>query len=46
MAEKRILPFSPNMMFPNYILGLSKEETKEWLNKKYGINKEVKNDEK
>lgn len=46
MAEKRILPFGPNMMFPNYILGLSKEETKEWLNKKYGMNKEVKNDEK
>lgn len=46
MAEKRILPFSPNMMFPNYILGLSKEGSKEWLNKKYGINKEVKKDEK
>ena len=46
MAEKRVLPFSPNMMFPNYILGLSKEEYKEWLNKKYGINKEVKKDEK
>lgn len=45
MAEKRILQFSPNMMFPNYILGLSKEESKEWL-KKYGINKEVKKDEK
>lgn len=42
MEEKRILTFSPNMMFPNYILGLSKE----WLNKKYGINKEVKKDEK
>lgn len=46
MPEKRILPFSPNMMFPNYILGLSKEEAKEWLNQKYGINKEVKEDEK
>ena len=46
MEEKMILPFSPNMMFPNYIAGLSKEETKEWLNKKYGINKEVKKDEK
>lgn len=46
MPEKRILPFSPNMMFPNYILGLSKEEYKEWLNKKYGINREVKKDEK
>lgn len=46
MPEKRILPFSPNMMFPNYILGLSKEEYKEWLNKKYGINKEVKENEK
>lgn len=46
MAEKMILPFSPNMMFPNYILGLSKEESKEWLNKKYGINKEEKKDEK
>ena len=46
MEEKMILQFSPNMMFPNYILGLSKEETKEWLNKKYGINKEVKKDEK
>ena len=46
MAEKRILPFSPNMMFPNYILGFSKEEYKEWLNKKYGINKEVKKNEK
>lgn len=46
MAEKRILPFRPNMMFPNYILGLSKEESKEWLNKKYGINREVKKDEK
>lgn len=46
MEEKMILPFSPNMMFPNYILGLSKEETKEWLNKKYGINKEEKKDEK
>ena len=46
MAEKRILPFSPNMMFPNYIVGLSKEECKEWINKKYGINKEVKKDEK
>lgn len=45
MAEKRILPFSPNMMFPNYILGLSKEEYKDWLNKKYGINKEKKKDE-
>lgn len=45
MAEKKILPFSPNMMFPNYILGLSKEESKEWPNKKYGINKEVKKDE-
>lgn len=46
MAEKRILPFSPNMMFPNYILGLSKEEYKEWINQKYGINKEEKKDEK
>lgn len=46
MPEKRILPFSPNMMFPNYILGLSKEEYKKWLNKKYGINKEVKKDER
>ena len=46
MAEKMILPFSPNMMFPNYILGLSKEESKEWLNKKYRINKEVKKNEK
>ena len=46
MAEKRLRPFSPNMMFSNYILGLSKEESKEWLNKKYGINKEVKKDEK
>lgn len=46
MAEKRILPFSPNMMFPNYILGLSKEETKEWLNKRYGMNKEEKENEK
>ncbi len=46
MPEKRILPFSPNMMFPNYILGLSKEEYKEWLNKKYGINREVKKDER
>ena len=46
MEEKRILTFSPNMMFPNYILGLSKEESKEWLNKKYGINKEVKKNEK
>lgn len=42
MPEKRILPFSPNMMFPNYILGLSKEEYKEWLNK----SKEVKKDER
>nr|DAF70168.1 MAG TPA: hypothetical protein [Caudoviricetes sp.] len=46
MAEKRILPFSPNMMFPNYILGLSEEEYKEWLNKRYGMNKEEKKDEK
>ena len=46
MEEKRILPFSPNMMFPNYILGLSKEECKERINKKYGINKEVKKNEK
>lgn len=46
MSEKRILPFSPNMMFPNYILGLSKEEYKEWLNKKYGINKEEVENEK
>lgn len=46
MAEKRILPFSPNMMFPNYILGLSEEGYKEWLNKRYGMNKEEKEDEK
>lgn len=46
MAKKRIFPFSPNMMFPNYILGLSKEESKEWMNKQYGINKEEKKDEK
>lgn len=46
MAEKRIFPFSPNMMFPNYILGLSEEEYKEGLNKRYGMNKEEKEDEK
>ncbi len=40
MTKKRILPFSPNMMFSNYILGLSEEEYKEWM------NKEEKEDEK
>lgn len=40
--KKIVIPFSLNMMFPNYILGLDKKNVKKWINKMYGINKEVK----
>lgn len=39
--KKEIIPFSPNMMFPIYIIGLSDEKylnyIKEKMNNKYGM---------